>query len=432
MNWKIFLFFHFAFVLSAQSDSWTSKFLSSAFYDQRVKQGELLIDAASNTKFHLPLIRSISARIGITGAAFLGDTIYGYLRNEDNYALFIEPNSWLEIRRQKQLKQAKIKLYQSEHEINISQAITERYEVLLNFGLSQLWKNHYVGVDSLLQLKNNFLRKAIELNQKIELSDLLRTDKDLYNTIKEKNNYNELLNQLREKILSLSVSQPLDSDKYYNLILVEEIQLWFTSLHQNNFLIYDPELKLIEDRVEYLGAKLNYVNSQNRRILNDLRLSYDDPLYLTRPNRFNTFNNFSFRIGLNVPLVANNRMRKAEARLDLMEESISLNNQKIKAQEEVSKSRQELISAFSEYEQFMTLTNSGLIQKILKDKQATKYFDPHEWIEILLREKEYEEARLKLYEKVLRKYINFLKSSGGLVAKPYKNYLLSAHPIWGQ
>ncbi|NOT36641.1 MAG: hypothetical protein HOP11_04630 [Saprospiraceae bacterium] len=427
MNWKFILCSLSCNFIFGQENNWMSSLLCSSFSDPKVLQNIELVRAAENIKFQSPWIRSINARIGISGAA-LGDTIYGYLRNEDNYAIFIEPNSLLEIKRQKKLKDAKLELYRSEYDEILQSALDERYDLLLDHMWISIWSKHYKELDSLLHVKKDFLKKAIELNQKFDLQDLLRNDKELHESEKNRNKIFQSQKNCTDKINGYVQGQSVNPIYEEQLLKVKEIEDEVLGLAISNRTKNLPDETVLEHRIDYLQSKYNYINSQNRKILNDIRLSYDNPLYLDRPNKFNTLNNFSFRVGLSVPLTANNRFRKAEAILDIMEERNELDSKKKENKDRITIAKNELLSAIQHYKFVDSFSEKSLVKSLLENPQTKSNLDPQEWIELLIRDKEYKEEKLKLYENVYRKYISFLKLNGRIVERPFKNYLIRSFP----
>ena len=101
--------------------------LKTAAADPRLGQNQSLQRLAGNLKMTDPLLRQIAVRVGTNGSA-LGDTIYGYLRNEDTYNLQIGFNSWWERKRQRQVQSALVGAYAAETRLLEQQALAERYQ----------------------------------------------------------------------------------------------------------------------------------------------------------------------------------------------------------------------------------------------------------------------------------------------------------------
>lgn len=432
MNWKVFLFLLSGKIVMAQEFLSTSEVLKTSFNDPEVVQLEKLIQFASELKFHHPWIKSISGRIGITGSA-LGDTIYGYIRNEDNYALFIEPNSLLEIRRQKQIKGTKISLYDADLKYQLEDAINDRYQALIEFIWADQWRGYYGQLDSLTNLKINYLQKAIQLSRKVDIGDVVRADRDKLRYREELKKYESLRNQSINTIEQIT-KQPV-SGVINVLELISAIDLANSVLLQDNSqqsMIKSNEEHYSESKIKYLIAKDNFNQAQNRKIFNDLRLSYDNPLYLNRPNKFNTFNNLSIRVGLNLPLPINNRFKRAESQLDIYEERINL--------ERIRNKRQDLYGSFSntiegikfEYYAYLAMVDSSLVNRIAHNLEYFLQLEPLDRIDLLIKEKEYLEQKLKLEEALMRACFEVLKLKGEIYTSPYKNFLHKDMQEWGK
>ncbi len=417
--------------IRAQNDFDTNEFLKTSFEDIQVRNYDKIIESVKAIKFNQPWLKSVNARVGITGAA-LGDTIYGYLRNEDNYALFIEPNSIVETRWQKRVKSSKIQLYQAEQSQLLENAIHKRYDALLDYYWTSIWQDFISQRDSLNNLKISWIQQGIALSQNLDIDDVLRADREKseLELKKEKLRSQELENKLEIQNLSTlgNIIKPTIAD-FIDLKIIEN-NITKEKFSANQILSIDQ--KLSESKINYLTSKANYINSQNRKIFNDLRLSYDDPLYLTRPKQFNTFNNFSLRVGLNLPIPANNRFRKAETQLDIIEERLDLEKQKTDKEIIIATLSKELNSYIGEYKNFVIVLDNGMVNKLINNPQTKTLVSPVEWIDLKLRSNEYEEKKLKLEEQIYRKYFELLKVQGRLSLSPYKNYLLKSQSFWAQ
>jgi hypothetical protein len=82
--------------------------------DPGVTQFQSLLGTASGLRMHDPLVRQVALRIGFNGNS-LGDSLLGYIRNEDAYRLQVGFNSLQERNRQKDIKNAGVGLLNAEY-----------------------------------------------------------------------------------------------------------------------------------------------------------------------------------------------------------------------------------------------------------------------------------------------------------------------------
>ena len=106
--------------------------LGTAIEDQNVIRYQSIRDMASDLKMHDPMVKEIALRIGFNGSV-LGDTIYGYLRNEDDLRLQVSFNALSVRQKQKQVKSARLQTLSTGHAVLSHSALVDRYEVLAEY-----------------------------------------------------------------------------------------------------------------------------------------------------------------------------------------------------------------------------------------------------------------------------------------------------------
>ena len=106
--------------------------LGTAIEDQNVIRYQSIRDMASDLKMHDPLVKEIALRIGFNGSV-LGDTIYGYLRNEDDLRLQVSFNALGVRQKQKQVKSARLQTLTTRQGVLTHSALTDRYEALSEY-----------------------------------------------------------------------------------------------------------------------------------------------------------------------------------------------------------------------------------------------------------------------------------------------------------
>jgi hypothetical protein len=393
----------------------TKTVLSSALKDERLKSNQQLTTLAQGLKFHLPIIKEVQLRLGINGNVS-DDTIYGYIRNEDNYGLQLSTNSFREIRQQKLFKQAQVNVYQSENRVLIQQALMERYQSLVAYIFAQKTQKERLKLDSLLTKKHAILRQMMESGLDVKVKEVMDTEGD-------KNAVQQSLLSL-ENDLYLSQSKlktfapAIDDADLISITQLTEVINTQKFLPSNHPLFNNREAK-----TQLATADLNFINAQNRQIFNMLRLGYNSPLYLERPKKFNIENNFSVRVGLNLPIVGNNNFKRSRALLEERETKIEADVIRQQNTQSIDFQYVRIENLLKSYKLCQQQIEQSLIKKMLKNEKLALQMTPLEIVELQLTQQKMAVRAVELAHEITADYVKFLEFTGAMSAVPLKNYL---------
>jgi hypothetical protein len=394
--------------------------LGTAQVDPLVSRYQSIRDLALDLKMHDPLIREISLRVGFNGSV-LGDTIYGYLRNEDDIRLQVSFNAFGVRRQQKQVKSARLNTITAEQAVLSHAAIVERYEVLSAYAYALPELKALLRLDSLLQAEHEIIKAMLGTGiLDIKVSRILDVEEDR----------NRVLLDITEAEDQLQLAK-LEIEKYTGnfsalrleqLASIEELKTSVAKMQASGYVTHPDHLALSAE-VQLDSAALGYASGQNRQVLDYFSVGYQNPLYLERPNKFNTFNNFAFRLGLLVPITANNRYRKADAILDLQESQVKM--------EEASLSRDQawqiqlaiLDGLFKEYSLADERLENSLIRQMLNNQTLLSNISPLEIVELQIAQQKLVLQQLELAQDIAEAYVELLSLSGYLAWNPETNFL---------
>lgn len=394
--------------------------LATAAADTRLTQNQALQNTAEGLKMHDPLVRQVAARVGINGSA-LGDTIYGYLRNEDTYQLQVGFNSLLERNRQRQVKTARIAAIAAESRLLEQEALAERYEALALYLFAEPELVACRRLDTLLEKEHYILREMLSTGVlDVKVSKVLDAEED--------RNRNRLSMQELENALALqknrlrqfagSFSDIDRSDLATLADLRAAVAMLKTTASDES-----PYVALKNAETQLETANLNYISSQNRQIFNNLAVGYQRPLYLERPKRFNTFNNFSVRVGLTLPLPSNNRFKKADALLDLREAQNRATWAKEKSRMDLDNQFVRLENLFREYDLVQDRLDNSLIRKMLGNPALRAQIAPLEIVELEIAQQKLAVDQAALSADIAAEYVRLLELSGALSRGDAVHYL---------
>ncbi|MEP7197941.1 MAG: hypothetical protein ABI851_15590 [Saprospiraceae bacterium] len=414
-------------VYSVEAQIKVSDILKSSLTDIKVQQSKSLIEKSESLKFNSPWIKSVEGRLGITGSA-LNDSIYGYLRNEDNYGLILQMNNFKEIRKQKEYKSALVGTYQESYERDIETALRIRYKDLTEyyFGLQSI--RVLTDLEKLLVQKQNLLKHQAQSGLELKIKEVIETDESKFKLSKEltQMKYGAQLSELKLKeYIGKKDAIQMDTSEF---ISVEQIKFKLNIIWSNEFEIKEEDF--FKSKINLAEAKLSYVKSQNRNVFSDFRVAYDDPLYLTYPNKFKPLNNISFRIGLNLPISGNTNFKRSEAILELKLEEFSAQRMYVSKLNKLSELKIRINELLETYSLINDQKQNGLVNYLIKDPSTQGRIEPLDWIELQIKANELHSQWIKASFEITKIYLEICAAINSNKKHSPVNYLDSNWNVW--
>ncbi|MBK8748960.1 MAG: hypothetical protein IPM04_14315 [Saprospiraceae bacterium] len=106
------------------------------------------------------MVKEIALRIGFNGSV-LGDTIYGYLRNEDDLRLQVSFNALGVRQKQKEVKSARLQTLTTRQGVLTHSALTDRYEALSEYVYTIPTLDGLKHLDTLLYLEHDIIKSML-------------------------------------------------------------------------------------------------------------------------------------------------------------------------------------------------------------------------------------------------------------------------------
>ncbi len=396
--------------------------LATAERDTRYNQNQALQTTAQGLKVHDPVLRQIALRVGINGSA-LGDTIFGYLRNEDTYQLQVGFNSFLERQRQKQVKNAQVAAIAAESRVLKEEALFERYEALAGYLFVVPKRAACLRLDSLLEKEHRILREMLATGTlDVKVSKVLDAEEDRNRNqlaLQELDNTATAYhNRLRQ--LAGNFSQIDQND----LILLSDVRARVAALKvASAFTLPLFESKMADIQLE--KARLNYISAQNRQILSNFSAGYQRPLYVEMPKRFNPANNFNVRVGLTVPLPSNNHYKKSAALLDLRKAENEAAWTSEKLRNEIENQFVRVENLFKKHELIQERLENSLIRKMLDNPDLRNQITPLEIVEMEIAQQKLQINKADILASIMFEYVQLLSLSGAIGQEGAINYLVT-------
>jgi len=396
--------------------------------DVRVRQSQELAELATSLRYHIPILREVEARVGIRGSV-LGDTIYGYLRNEDIYALQIETNSFREIRAQKNWRNAQIAALLAEKALHWEEALFMRYEACAAWYFMSAKRTAEERLSQLLLQKQELLRISAEQGLELSIKEVVATEQDLLDI---QNDLLETANTLRENQLSISQLANVTDDAVFldttDFITAKEIAAYLAQ--SEPAAIPAAVYQLRETLSDLSEAAYKNANAQNHQVFNSLRINYDNPLYLERPSKFNTFNNFSIRIGLRLPLPGNNNFRSSRALVEWREDQQAAERIAETLATQRIRQRLQLAQLLGLYQQCSDQEQRSLTARLLSDAALRPTLTAKELTDMEIIQQKLRLRRISAAANATQVYLQLLLLDGRLHSSERRNWLSRVGEEW--
>ncbi len=394
--------------------------LGTAIEDQNVIRYQSIRDMASDLKMHDPLVKEIALRIGFNGSV-LGDTIYGYLRNEDDLRLQVSFNALGVRQKQKQVKSARLQTLTTRQGVLTHSALTDRYEALSEYVYTIPTLDGLKHLDTLLYHEHDIIKSMLATGiLEVKVSRILDVEEDRNRVMLD---INETAEKLRRAKLGIEkYAGTFSSIDMEQLASIEDLRQLFIFLKTSGYVEHPDNLALSAE-IKMDSTVFAYTSAQNRQILDYVSVGYQNPLYLERPNKFNTSNNFAFRLGLLVPITANNRYKKGDALLDLQESQAEADEARIDRDQSWQSQIALLDGLFSDYDLATDLLDNSLIRQMLSNPALMANITPLEHVELEIAQQKLVLHQLELIQDIASAYIELLSLSGYLAWNPETNYL---------
>ncbi len=380
-------------------------FLSNADKEEFVSFQRQKLYYFNSLSYDLPFIEKLEFRT---------ETNDFHLRNQE-YLIRVTPNSFKNIKAQKQYQQSIQYMTEMELETALNTALKERYDLMVNFiYLKEILevknKQNKLLNDKVILLKRSVALINFDVIELIEATheahENLRDIKELENSIFT---VERTIQRMQKSDKPISVKMELlPSIKDLKSIIAAidpNIQMKHPSLEvhsaqlYNNMLEHEMESSKSKFSVGYVQAKYGYDSNESFREV------------------------FSLGIGFDVPLKRSSSTELNNLKIDILETQSQFKSLIFNLNKKAFALRQKLNNQIENYELIALQLEQGQAEFVLKEYQKIAETSPHALLK--LRENTLK-LELLLYEsqyQIMLTYINYLDIIGLLSEKPLKNYL---------
>ena len=413
---KYFIFIIIIFYLSTSVPAQgihIESIIHTADADSKLLVNQRTTEFINQQNFSLPLIREAEIRLGINGNA-TPNQLDGYLRNEDYYAIKISPNSLRERKYQRALKPAQADLYKSNDHMFMQEAIFERYQSIVKLYYAEIFIKEKSKLQPFLVKKSALLNEMLDQGLDIKFKDVVDVEYDKNDLLSSLFEYSNIVNEEHERIKGfLNVSDSIFVD-FDHFISSDEIRTIILTVDTSN-VVLSPEVIYTKYKAQLSMAELNYQKSRNKQIFSFFQAGYS-PVVVSEEakTKFNPSNDLTFRFGVNVPIGANNNLRRSEAAIKLYEDKndAQLTREKYKA--DIMLQRTKILQLIDAKDQWQKMFDNNLILKLLKNESLKDQITPLEIMDMEISVIKLKLQGLKLDDKIANEYIELMSIIGAL------------------
>ena len=398
--------------------------LASVKNDDRVFGNNQNSTFATGLDYRLPILKKVDLRLGINGN-LTSDTLDGRWRNEDFYALSISTNNFREMRLQRALKPAQLNIFSAEKEVFVQQAMMERYQSILSIFYGKKLYDERSRLKKLLNEKEDVLRLSLEQGLDIRFKDIVDTENDkntLASALLDYENNVFFQEQRIRQYLKLADNQAIEID-FDGFILPEQIEKEVAKLKINQVLIH-PLFALRDAQTSYSLAEYRLEKAQNRQIFSFFQVGYNplayEPVF---SKRIRVLNDVNWRLGLTVPLPANNNFRNSKTALQQKEDEQSAILTKQLQAKLIDIQYIKVENLLKSLHLNEKNAKESLIKKMLDNAKILAQITPIEVLDLNIAQRKLDLRSIEISTDLSNEYLRLLEMTGAMSVYKNRNFL---------
>ena len=387
--------------------------LASARKDDRFVYNQKTLTLLKGMDYRLPLLQKLDLRYGTDD--------YGV--NRSQYGLGFSFNTFSQMKNQLAIKNAQMGIYEAQNDYLMQQAILDRYVTLTDIYFSNQLLDKFKTLETLLNLKNATQREMLQRGLDVRIKDIVDNENDKNSLqLSMSNLESNLANNYQKVKQFLGRQNDLDID-FKDIIAVKQVENIVNDV-KKKIDLQMPELKLRKSQIGLANAELNLENAMNREYFSSFQLGFEQ-----KP-KTNLFENPFFRLGFNVPLLGNSRLKRNELALDILEAEDRFNLTYLTAQKEIKLQIVSIENLLKKYALFYDKNEKSIIKNILNNKKLTAELNASDLLDLKILQQKGDIEIVKIANDLTHEYVALLDKVGLLTASPNKNYLSVGLDNW--
>lgn len=386
----------------------SSQYLETATSDPRMELHSKKMDYLKNTPHTLPLAESLEFRTETDE----------FNINRQEYTVRMDFNTRKERNAQKEFHQSNILALSEEKSFFIKDNLEEHYSVWPSYFFCQ--KELSYRKEELLVLEDKFKVAGIlaKTTGKYDLGDLIRIEDDM-DEIKSQifdleNKMKDIVFVVNQKIGNTTLS---DLD-FSDFISLEKIKNTIIDFPDN--LIIDPEINALMADKNLDAAEINLEKARGQKLLDFAQIKYAGRGENTPYGR-----EWSFGIGLNIPIKNSDYLDIQELEFSMLEKDEEISNIQLRAERRIADRKRRMVMLFEQYDlQVKQLAENEKNYSL--EHYAKTGTDPLVLLQIKESQLKRKRSILNIEEDIYTSYLELVEMTGKMMETPFVNYLSEA------
>lgn len=388
--------------------------LSSTLRERRFTNSQKNIDFANGLNYRLPILSDLGFKYGADD----------FLKSKQQFTMNLGFNSLKKIREQAAIKDVQINLYLAKKDILTAQIIKERYKDIVDVYCSQSIISNQKRLDTLLNQRSEAFKLALQKGLPVKIKDIVETEEDMRNlrtTLAETQNIYAVGYQRIRDYLGVQHAVALNFDHFISVTKLENVlnTLKITRNWQT------PDVKMRQNQINLAQAELKLEEADFHQVFDGVQLVYE-----RAPKNDFSIKDFSYRVGVKIPLKGNFRPKQNELLLDIKEAENDYNFVNYETERTVKMQIIKVENTLKLYYESLGRLNSSLAKSFLTTPSVYATLSATDIIDLKIIQQKKEIELAQVHYKLITDYITLLDMSGNLVYTPYKNYLNDSLEKW--
>lgn len=384
--------------------------LATARKDVKYQQAKELSTFVRGLNYTLPLLQKVEMRFGADEN--------GLVRNQ--YGIGLGFNSLSQRKAQYKYQSQQALVFEAESEIAFREALSKRYEGILQFVHLQRIIREQTQLLGLYAQKKEIMRGMLTSGIDVKVKEITQNEADEYELGKNKILLERQLKIAKEQLVFFWGNSNLELDTT-GFIKNDKIE---SVINQLNVSINTSETVLRNSQIELTKTKLQIEKISNTPIITNLQFGVQED------NSLSLWQNPYFRLGVRIPFIENNRFKYNDFALNIKAYEQKIKLEESKLSNEIPLLRSSILQNIAHYKEQKAQVEKSLVRTILQNPKINAEITAFERLELLILEQKRNLDIAKLEFSIAQDYIALLNQNGALNAKPLVNYLKNDLTSW--
>jgi len=265
----------------------------------------------------------------------------------------------------------------------------------------------------LLADKKRVLRKLLDSDPKIEVTDWVTIEGEIFNALSDSLNLTVEKKEISQRIFGTDRDAPLLDES--NIIGFSEVKEIVSELMSSTYQHPDEGLAMSEEIIA--GAEYKLELAESKRWLEFAQIQYQSD------NKLSFQNELSFGTSITIPNKNNNRVKKNEAALELLEKSYETKIKQEENKKEVLTEESKILGLIDQLEGYKKMRDDQKLNAMYESYSEKKIVSPLVLIGIKRAILNNDKKQLDIEKDIYESYINLLTKKAVFLSVPSKNYL---------